>query len=140
LPYYLWLIGGLVLCAAETLVPGAFLIWIGIAGLVLGGVEFALPLALPTQVLGFAALVAALALAGRRVYGSPDGVGPSPPAGRAHAMLGREFFLDEAITRGFGCIRVDDSVWRVSGEDMPAGSKVRVVAIEDGVAVRVQRV
>jgi membrane protein implicated in regulation of membrane protease activity len=140
LPYYVWLIGGLALSFAETLIRGAFLIWIGIAGLILGGVDFVWPLSLPTQALAFAALAAALALLGRRVYGSLDRVGPSLPASRAHALLGREFFLDEAITRGFGSIRVDDSVWRVAGDDMPAGSQVRVVAIEDGVAMRVQKV
>jgi membrane protein implicated in regulation of membrane protease activity len=140
IPYYVWLIGGLVLCAAETQVPGAFLIWIGIAGLVIGGLEFLWPLSLPAQALAFAALVAALALLGRRVYGSLDRVGPSLPTSRAHALLGREFILDEAINHGFGRIRVDDSVWRVAGEDMPAETRVRVVAIEDGVAIRVQKV
>ena len=52
--------------------------------------------------------------------------------------MGREFFLDKAIVRGFG-IRVDDSVWRVTGEDMPTGTRVRVVAIEDGSAIRVEK-
>jgi inner membrane protein len=131
---------GIPYCAAETQVPGAFLIWIGLAGLVVGGVEFIWPLSLPTQVLAFAALAATLALLGRRVYGSLDRVGPSLPTSRAHALLGREFVLDEAISRGFGRIRVDDSVWRVAGDDMPADTRVRVVAIEDGVAVRVQKV
>ena len=32
LPYYVWLLAGLALCAAETLAPGAFLIWIGAGG------------------------------------------------------------------------------------------------------------
>ena len=53
--------------------------------------------------------------------------------------MGREFFLDKAIARGFGSIRVDDNVWRVAGEDMPTGTRVRVVAIEDGSAIRVER-
>ena len=52
----------------------------------------------------------------------------------AHALVGREF-LDEAIARGFGSLRVDDSVWRVAGEGMPTGTWVRVVAIEDGSAI-----
>jgi len=139
-PYYVWLLTGLALCAAETLVPGAFLIWIGAAGLILGSIEFFAPMSLTVQLLGFAALVVALVFVGRRVYGSLDSVGPSLPMSRAHALLGREFFLDEAIVRGFGCIRVDDSVWRVAGEEMPKGTKVRVVAIEDGSAMRVEKV
>ena len=136
LPYYVWLLAGLALCAAETLAPGAFLIWIGAAG---RAVEFFAPMALTVQLLGFAALVAGLLFVGRRVYGSIDAVGPSLPMSRAHALMGREFFLDKAIARGFGSIRVDDSVWRVAGEDMPTGTRVRVVAIEDGSAIRVEK-
>jgi membrane protein implicated in regulation of membrane protease activity len=30
-------------------------------------------------------------------------------------------------------------VWRVAGEDLPAGVKVRVVAVEDGAEVRVEK-
>jgi inner membrane protein len=139
LPYYVWLLAGLALCAAETLAPGAFLIWIGAAGLIVGAVEFFAPMPLTVQVLGFAALVVALVFVGRRVYGSIDAVGPSLPMSRAHALMGKEFFLDEAIAHGFGSIRVDDSVWRVAGEDMPTGTRVRVVAIEDGSAIRVEK-
>ena len=61
------------------------------------------------------------------------------PLSRAHALIGKEFFLDEAIERGFGRIRVGDSVWRVAGDDLPAGAKVRVVAVEDGAEVRVEK-
>ena len=32
--YIAWLVAGLVLCAAETIAPGAFLIWIGAAALI----------------------------------------------------------------------------------------------------------
>jgi inner membrane protein len=138
-PYYVWLLAGLALCAAETLVPGAFLIWIGAAGLIVGAVEFFAPMPLTVQALGFAALVVALVFVGRRVYGSVDAVGPSLPMSRAHALMGKEFFLNEAIARGFGTIRVDDSVWRVAGEDMPTGTRVRVIAIEDGSAIRVEK-
>ena len=39
-PYVVWLVAGLALCAAETFVPGAFLIWIGVAAVAVGIVEF----------------------------------------------------------------------------------------------------
>jgi membrane protein implicated in regulation of membrane protease activity len=85
-------------------------------------------------------LVAALVLIGRRVYGSLD-KGPGPlPQSRAHAMVGADFFLDEAITRGYGRIRVGDSSWRVAGPDCPAGAMVKVVAVEQGSLLRVERV
>jgi membrane protein implicated in regulation of membrane protease activity len=137
--YVVWVVAGLALCAAETLVPGAFLIWIGAAAVVVGAVEFFFPLALTPQLLLFAALVVAFVFVGRRVYGSLDAGTPPVPLSRAHALIGKEFFLDEGIARGFGRIRVGDSVWRVAGEDLPAGAKVRVVAVEDGSSVRVEK-
>jgi membrane protein implicated in regulation of membrane protease activity len=137
--YFVWLIVGFVLCAAETLAPGAFLIWIGGAALIVGGVDFFYPMELTVQLLLFAILAAASVLIGRRVYGSLERSAPPPALSRAHAMIGKEFFLDQPIERGYGAIRVDDSVWRVAGVDTAAGVKVRVISVEDGSLLRVER-
>ncbi len=137
--YFVWLVAGLALCAAETMMPGAFLIWIGAAALILGAVEFFWPMELTAQLLLFAALVVALVMLGRRVYGSMDRRSPAQPISRAEALVGGEFFLDRAIEHGFGAIRVDDSVWRVTGEDMAAGAKVRVTGVEEGSLLRVAK-
>src|SRR5580692_5143886 len=94
--YIAWLVAGLVLCAAETIMPGAFLIWIGAAALILGAVEFFAPLEFAAQLLLFAALVVALVVVGRSVYGSIDRGSPPQPLGRAEALVGKEFFLDKA--------------------------------------------
>ena len=51
--------------------------------------------------------------------------------------MGRTFTLDEPIVNGLGKVRVDDSTWKISGEDCAAGSKVRVVDV-DGVVFRVE--
>src|SRR5271166_2874466 len=135
-----WLIGGLIVCAAETLAPGAFLIWIGAAAAIVGAIAYFVPVDFTSQRLLFGALVAALVLFGRRVYGS-RGVQSGPlPQSRAHAMIGADFFLDEPIVHGYGRIHVGDSSWRVAGADCPSGAKVRVVAVEDGSLLRVERV
>jgi membrane protein implicated in regulation of membrane protease activity len=135
-----WLVAGLVLSTMETLAPGAFFIWVGAAAAIVGAVGYFLPMAFVAQLNLFAILVAALVLLGRRVYGSFD-KGPGPlPQSRAHAMIGADFFLDEAIARGYGRIRVGDSSWRVAGPDCPAGAIVKVVAVEQGSLLRVERV
>jgi len=135
-----WLIGGAALCAAEALAPGAFFVWIGAAAAVVGAISYFVAMSVTAQTLLFGALVVALVLIGRRVYGSLD-TSPGPlPQSRAHALIGADFFLDEAIVRGFGRIRVGDSSWRVAGDDCPSGAKVRVVAVEDGSVLRVERV
>jgi len=137
-PFWVWMIGGLALCALETIAPGAFLIWIGAAGLVLGVVDYLYPMPFEAQTLVFAVLAAALALVGKRVYGSVAAKGPKSE-GRAAALVGREYFLDSAIEKGFGRIRVGDSVWRVAGPDLPTGEKVRVVAANGGAELRVEK-
>ncbi len=135
-----WLVGGLVVCAAEALAPGAFHIWIGAAAAIVGAVAYFVPVDFTSQLLMFGVLVVALVLVGRRVYGSL-GAQPGPlPQSRAHAMIGADFFLDEPIEQGYGRIRVGDSSWRVAGVDCPSGAKVRVVADEDGSLLRVERV
>jgi len=135
-----WLVAGAALCAAETLAPGAFFVWIGAAAAIVGAIAYFVAMDLTAQALLFGALVVALVLTGRRVYGSPD-LSPGPlPQSRAHALVGADFFLDEAIMRGYGRIRVGDSSWRVAGDDCPIGAKVRVVAVEDGSLLRVKRV
>lgn len=135
----LWLVGGLALCAAETLVPGAFLIWIGAAAVVVGAIEYIYPLELTPSLLAFVVLVAIFVFIGRRVYGSLDAGAPPLPLNRAQALIGKEFYLEDAMERGFGRIRVGDSLWRVAGEDLPKGAKVRVASVEDGAQVRVEK-
>jgi hypothetical protein len=135
----LWLVGGLVLCAAETIVPGAFLIWIGAAAVVIGAIQFFFPLDWTPALLLFAALVVVFVFIGRRVYGSLDAGTPLLPLNRAQALIGKEFYLEDAIERGFGRIRVGDSLWRVAGDDLPKGAKVRVASVEDGAQVRVEK-
>ena len=135
-----WLVGGFALCAAETLTPGAFLIWIGAAAALVGATAYVIALDFTRQLLLFGALLVALVLIGRRVYGSLEASPGALPQSRAHAMIGSDYFLDEAIIRGYGRIRVGDSSWRVAGPDSPAGARVKVVAVEDGSLLRVARV
>src|SRR6476469_4904278 len=68
-----WWIAGLVLLAAELLVPGVFLVWIGLAAITVGAASLSLwGMAVwgwEVQMLVFAVLSVVFVLAGRRVYG-----------------------------------------------------------------------
>jgi inner membrane protein len=44
--HWLWLAGGVLLLAAETMLPGVFLFWIGLAAIATGLALFVLPLSL----------------------------------------------------------------------------------------------
>jgi membrane protein implicated in regulation of membrane protease activity len=46
-------------------------------------------------------------------------------------MVGKLATLAEPIKNGRGRIKLGDTLWRVSGPDLPAGTQVRVVSAAD---------
>jgi membrane protein implicated in regulation of membrane protease activity len=131
-----WFVLGFVLLALEILVPGVFLLWIGIAALATG----ALSLLFwdgsfwiwQIQVLTFLVLSLISAFAGKRVMGN-GGESDLPLLNRrADQLVGRTATLAEPIVNGWGRVRIDDTIWKVSGPDMPAGTTVRVSAVKNG--------
>ncbi len=55
----------------------------------------------------------------------------------AEQYIGRTFNLVEPIVNGMGKIKVDDSIWKVQGEDAPEGTQVEVTGVE-GVVFKVK--
>ncbi len=126
-----WWIVGLLLLAAELAAPGVFLIWIGLAALIVGAVSLLVwDLAVwswQLQLLLFAVLSVVITLVGRRHFGASDAASDQPLLNRrGESLVGRTAMLAEPISNGRGRIRLDDTWWSVSGPDLPAGMKVRV--------------
>ncbi|HEV2573526.1 NfeD family protein [Methylocella sp. CPCC 101449] len=135
-----WLVGGILLCAAEAIAPGMFLLWIGLAAIATGLVLSVISLSLPWALLLFGVLAIVSLLLGRKFYGSRDSAGDQPFLNRrADALVGRSFILSEAIRQGEGRIRVNDSQWVVRGPDLPAGTKIKVVGVEDAMVLQVEQ-
>lgn len=126
---FAWMVLGLALCGAEIFVPGAFLLWVGLAAVALGLFELLVSVPFEWSLLVFAALAVAFSLVGRKVYGGLTTSSDSGLNSRAAALIGREFTLIEPIVSGEGKAKVLDSVWRVQGVDAPAGSRVRVTGV-----------
>ena len=57
---------------------------------------------------------------------------------RGSELQGRQFVLHEAIVGGRGKIKAGDSLWLVTGPDLPAGTPIKVVG-QDGVLLKVQQ-
>ncbi|MEE7504454.1 NfeD family protein [Methylobacterium sp. C33D] len=133
-----WVIAGLVLAGAEILLPGVFLIWLGLAAVATGLAAAALPMPWQGQTLLFAGLAVALVALAARLQ--RRGRRSGPDLNRAdRGLIGREAVLDEPIVQGAGRIRFDDTLWRIQGPDLPVGGRVRVVGLS-GTVLRVEAV
>jgi membrane protein implicated in regulation of membrane protease activity len=129
-----WWVLGLILLGIEVMAPGYFLMWFGIAALVIGVGTLIFDWPWQVQVIGFLVLSVIAVLVGRRFAGNPDVDTADPHLNlRASRLVGRTFVLSEPIAEGAGRVRIDDSVWQVRGPDAPAGARVRVTGADGAV-------
>lgn len=138
--YWHWLILGILLIAAEMVVPGTWLLWPGLAGLLTGMVAYMAPsLGWEAEAILFTVLAVAFAVAGRRLYARLLKPTDEPALNRrGQQHVGTVHTLDAPILDGAGRMKLGDSTWKIIGPDLPAGTKVRVVAVE-GIVLRVER-
>jgi membrane protein implicated in regulation of membrane protease activity len=138
-PHWLWLIGGVLLLAAEVIAPGFFLIFIGAAAIATGLLTWALDLALPLQLAAFAILaLLAVRVVGRRAYAKGRAISTDPQLNdRAARLIGRSVTVVEAVTSDAGRVRVDDGEWSARGASAGVGERVRITGI-DGNCLKVE--
>ena len=129
----------LLLMAAETLVPGAFLLWMGFAAAaVFLIVLFAPGLTLLTQVALFVVLSFLSVLVYQKVFRKRARVSDQPLLNRrAQQHVGRVLPLEQGIVAGRGRVKIDDAFWVVEGPDLATGTSVRIVGT-DGVNLHVE--
>lgn len=129
-----WIVAGLVLLALELLAPGGFLLWMGISGIVTGLVVLFWAIGWPLQWLIFGVMsLVTIALWLRWTRSRPTPTDRPYLNRRAEQLVGQEAILEHAIEQGFGRVALGDTVWRVSGPDLPVGQRVRVVGYEGAV-------
>lgn len=138
LTYWHWWIIGVILIVLEIFAPGAFFLWMGIAAAVVGVVLLVAPdMGWEYQFMIFAIFsIVSIALWKRYAKTSTEASDHPTLNRRGEQYVGRTFTLDEPIVNGLGKIRVDDSTWKISGEDCAAGTQVRVTGI-DGTILQV---
>jgi len=141
-----WMLLGVVLLGLEVVVPGTFMLWFAIAAILTGVVALAADAAGWTGLTwqaeaGLFVVLAIIAVIAGRSWMSRRQAQPSDASGlneRAARHIGRRAQLKEAIVDGRGRIDLDDTVWLVSGPDLPAGTTVRITGA-DGVRLKVER-
>jgi membrane protein implicated in regulation of membrane protease activity len=135
-----WIVLGLILMIFEVAAPGIFFLWFGIAALIVGGIAIlfgdASWMNWQIQVILFLVLSIIAVFIGRRLIGATDVESDEPLLNRrGEQLIGQVVTLEEATINGRGRARVGDSLWRVTGPDLAAGTSVRITGIDRGTLV-----
>lgn len=139
--FWHWWIIALGLMTLELLAPGTFFLWMGISAFIIGLLAWVFPtLSLELQLILFSIFSIAAAVSWkiyqkRKLGRSSDNISPPRLNERASHYVGRIFTLESAIVNGQGRVRVDDSIWRVQGPDLPKGAQVRVITVDGPILI-----
>ncbi|MDD5268800.1 MAG: NfeD family protein [Methylococcales bacterium] len=138
--FWYWWVLALILLAVEILAPGFFFLWMAISGFVTGALVLLIPAtSMAIQILLFSVL-SIVTIISWKFYGKKHTITSDHPLlnKRGDQYIGRVFSLYEPIKNGQGKIKVDDSIWKVHGEDCDINSRVKVIAIR-GTVFEVER-
>jgi membrane protein implicated in regulation of membrane protease activity len=124
--------------ALEVFMPGTFLMWVGFAAALTGLAVWVTEISAENQIFLFAVLTIMSVFIWRK-YFKKITVSDQPYLNNRGAQLvGRSFLLDAPIENGHGFLIVNDTRWKIVGEDTPAGEKVKVIFV-DGAILQVEK-
>ena len=136
---FTWAAVALLLFAAETMAPGAFMLWLGFAAVVVFVGTLLVPgIPLLAQVAAFVLLSFISIQVYRTWFRNREPQSDRPALNRrTAALVGRVVPLERAIVQGRGRVQIADAYWDVNGPDLPAGTQVRIVGA-DGMTLVVE--
>ncbi|WP_038035485.1 NfeD family protein [Thermopetrobacter sp. TC1] len=131
---YGWFSLGMLLLIAEVIIPGIFLMWFGLAALFTGVIDWLIPgLSWQIQALAFAVLSVGLVFGVRPYIGLELNKETDRPDlnRRLYSLIGEVTTLTRPIQNGHGEVKIGDTLWRVTGPDLPKGTRVKVVGVDE---------
>lgn len=134
--FWHWWILAAIFAAIEIVAPGVFFIWLGVAAALTGLSALFIPgMGWEIEALIFAVLAVASIVFWRNYMKKNNG--KDDPASalnrRGEQMIGRTAVLSEPIQNGRGKAKIDDTMWRVEGGDLPAGTQIRVTGVNGAI-------
>lgn len=133
-PYWIWAAIGLLLAAAEILVPGVYLVWLAVAALLTAVMTFVLDPGVPLQIVNFVFLSLIIAFSARRILRDTPIFSADPLMNKRGARLvGETALVVQDFAGGSGRVKLGDSEWLARGVDMKTGERVRVTGSEGSI-------
>ncbi len=125
-----WVVAG-ILFLFELLAPGFFFLWLGVAAIIVAVAVLFVDISWQIQIASFAILSVVTLVASRKFF-APNAMESDQPNLNKRVMqyVGKTYVLDEAIVNGSGSLKIGDSMWRVTGPDLTAGTRVEVTGAE----------
>lgn len=133
LTFWHWWIFAAVLITLEMLLGTFDLLWTGIAAFMVGLVMWLFPsLAWEGQIVVFAILSVLSIIVWRNYAKKNPAVSDEPLLNRrGEQYVGRVVTLEEPIIDSIGKVKLDDSTWKIQGEDCEAGTKIKIIAVDN---------
>jgi membrane protein implicated in regulation of membrane protease activity len=138
LDFWHWWIIGIILIMLELFAPGAFFLWMGIAAGLVGVILLAAPeMGWQYQFIVFS-FVSVVSIVLWRIYLNKHPIETDKPTlnRRGEQYVGRVFTLTVPIVDGVGKIKVDDTMWKIEGDDCDTGTKVKI-SEADGAVLKI---
>jgi membrane protein implicated in regulation of membrane protease activity len=134
LNHWIWFIAAALLMVLEVIAPGFFMLFLGLAALLVGVIAQLVDIPWQWQCAAFVVFSAAWFPLWWRLRKQAEEPTDQPFLNRRMAgYVGKVFRLETAIIDGNGTVRIDDTVWRVTGPDAAAGTRVKVERVEGAV-------
>ena len=125
-----WAVLGLALVLLEMLLPGVFLLWIGIGAFITGALTGIVGIgSWQLQSLIFIAMSFVSLFLGRRFIRQAKPADETTNR-RLASYVGQTAEVTHAIVGGQGRVRLGDTQWRVQGPDCPVGTQVTITGVD----------
>lgn len=132
-----WMILAAILFVLEVTSPGIFFMWFGFAAAITGVLAFAFDISWQWQLVWLCLLSLAAVLIALKYLRKHPLESERPLLNeRAVQHIGQCYDLVDPIVNGRGSVKTGDLIWRVQGQELPKGTRVRVLGC-DGTLLKV---
>jgi membrane protein implicated in regulation of membrane protease activity len=126
-----WMILAAILFVLEITAPGIFFMWFGLAAVATGLLAFGFDVGWQWQLVWFCLLSVAFVVVAWKYLRKHPLESERPLLNeRAVRHIGESHDLVDAIVNGRGSVKIGDSIWRVTGPELPRGTRVTVIGAD----------
>ena len=131
--FWHWWMLAVTLVIIEILAPTFFALWMAVAAFITGSILYLVPVMTWEYQVFLFAILSVSSIIVWQFYYSKNPVETDKPLlnRRGEQYVGRVITLKQAIIDGQGKVSVDDSTWKIEGDDCPSGTKIKIVSVNN---------